>query len=63
MPDDRKSLGWQGESSALGFKILENNFRSRSAKRIGHPVKAEQNYPGSILLPEKKQIAGIKDSF
>ena len=32
MPDDRKSLGWQGESSALGFKILENNFRSRAAE-------------------------------
>jgi putative endonuclease len=38
MPDDRKSLGYQGESSAVnflqanGFKILETNFRTKAAE-------------------------------
>ncbi|MFA5905625.1 MAG: YraN family protein [Desulfobacula sp.] len=38
MPDDRKSLGHQGESLALsflqanGFKILETNFRTKAAE-------------------------------
>nr|NJM04122.1 YraN family protein [Desulfobacula sp.] len=38
MPDDRKTLGRQGESAALeflqarGFKILETNFRTRAAE-------------------------------
>jgi putative endonuclease len=38
MTDDRKSLGRQGESAALGFlqvhgfKILETNFRTRAAE-------------------------------
>ena len=38
MTDDRKTLGHQGESAALGFlqthgfKILETNFRTRAAE-------------------------------